>query len=60
MCIRIGVGPLTEMVLLGSVAVRFPGRELRWDSEAMRFPGTQEADLFIRRRYRDGWEVRGL
>jgi hypothetical protein len=48
------------MVLLGSVAVRFPGRELRWDSEAMRFPGTQEADLFIRRRYRDGWEVRGL
>jgi predicted dehydrogenase len=53
-------GPLTEMVLLGSVAVRFPGRELRWDSEAMRFPGAPEADLFIRRRYRDGWEVPGL
>lgn len=53
-------GPLTEAVLLGNIALRFPGRKLRWDNAALRFPGTPEADPYLRRTYRDGWKVEGL
>lgn len=53
-------GPLSEAVLLGCIAIRFPRRTLRWNSAALRFEGSPEADQFIRRRYRDGWQVNGL
>lgn len=53
-------GPLSEAVLLGCIAIRFPRRTLLWDSVALRFEGFTEADHFIRRRYREGWRVRGL
>ena len=52
--------PLTETVLLGNVAVRYPGRELRWDSKALRFVGASEADRWIRPTYREGWKIAGL
>jgi len=50
----------TEMVLMGTVALRFPGRDLAWDAVAMRFPEVAEANRFVRRTYRKGWEVEGL
>lgn len=53
-------GPLTETVLLGSVAVRFPGQTLEWNSARMRFPNVPAANAFVRRRYRKGWRARGL
>jgi len=53
-------GPLTETVLLGCVASRFPKTTLAWDSERLRFTNESEANRFVRRRYRRGWEVRGL
>jgi len=53
-------GPLTEAVLLGTVATIFPGEELRWDDAGMRFSGRPDADAYLRRDYRDGWEVPGL
>jgi len=53
-------GPLTETVLLGSVATRFPQTTLNWDAAKLRFTNAAEANKFIRRRYRKGWEVRGL
>lgn len=53
-------GPLTEAVLLGSVAVRFPKRTLEWNSDALQFGNLKEANEFIRRPYRKGWEVKGL
>lgn len=52
-------GPLTEAVLLGGVACRFPKTVLRWDSAAMRFD-LSEANAFVRRPYRDGWSVQAL
>ncbi|HPD46178.1 MAG TPA: Gfo/Idh/MocA family oxidoreductase [Anaerohalosphaeraceae bacterium] len=52
-------GPLTEAVLLATIAVRTPG-ELRWDADALRFTNSTAADRLIRRRYRKGWEVAGL
>jgi hypothetical protein len=52
-------GPLTESVLLGGVAVRFPETTLGWNSKHMNFD-LSEANAFIRRKYRKGWEVKGL
>lgn len=53
-------GPLTEAVLLGSVAVRFPHETLTWNSAKLSFPSHPAADAFVRRRYRSGWAVPGL
>lgn len=52
--------PLTETVLLGNIAVRFPNESLKWDSEALRFTNNEQANAFVRTEYRSGWEVEGL
>jgi len=48
-------GPLTEAVLLGSVASRFPQQELKWDAAALKFTNVEAANQFVRRTYRQGW-----
>ena len=53
-------GPLTEAVLLGSVAVRFPQTTLEWDSSKLAFSNEHAANAFVRRKYRRGWRVAGL
>jgi len=53
-------GPLTESVLLGCLATRFKGQKLQWDGPAMRVTNVPEANAFVRRTYRKGWEVQGL
>jgi predicted dehydrogenase len=53
-------GPLTEAVLLGSVASRFPNTTLEWDAENLQFSNEKSASQYIRRTYRRGWEVEGL
>ncbi|MBT5902917.1 MAG: Gfo/Idh/MocA family oxidoreductase [Opitutaceae bacterium] len=50
----------TEMVLMGTIALRFPGQKLDWDAARMRFTNVPEANAFVRRTYRKGWEVEGL
>ena len=50
----------TEMVLMGTIALRFPDQELSWDAATMRFPEVAAANRFVRRKYRNGWEVKGL
>src|SRR5690606_7986930 len=50
-------GPLSEAVLVGTVAGAFPGRELRWDSARLRFDDA-DADALVERTYRDGWKPR--
>jgi len=52
-------GPLTEAVLLGSVASRFPQATLKWNSQELLFEEA-EANRFIRRSYRNGWAVKEL
>ncbi|MFM7148721.1 MAG: Gfo/Idh/MocA family protein [Gemmataceae bacterium] len=49
-------GPLSETVLLGTLASRFPEATLTWDSEAMKLTGQDQADSFLRKTYRKGWE----
>ena len=53
-------GPLAETVLLGNVANRFPGKTLEWNAEKLKFTNSGEATKHLRRRYREGWHVRGL
>jgi predicted dehydrogenase len=53
-------GPLTESVLLGCLATRFPKTTLDWDAAALKVTSVPEANRFVRRQYRKGWEVEGL
>jgi predicted dehydrogenase len=47
-------GPLTEIVLLGVLALRFD-KKLIWDAETMTFPNAPEANQFVDKVYRTGW-----
>jgi predicted dehydrogenase len=49
-------GPFTEVVLLGNLAIR-TGKDLKWDGPAMKATNCPEADQYIHRRYRKGWEL---
>ncbi len=50
-------GPLTEMVLMGNLAVRFPNRQLLWDGPNQQVTNDKEANAYVRRQYRDGWAL---
>jgi len=51
---------LTETVLIGTLADRFPQQTLEWDNAAMKVKNLPAADALIQRAYRDGWQVPGL
>jgi len=53
-------GPLTEALLLGVVANRFPGKRLMWDAEKLQVTNEPAANKLLRRDYRDGFEVENL
>ncbi|NUQ61418.1 MAG: Gfo/Idh/MocA family oxidoreductase [Pirellulales bacterium] len=48
-------GALVEHNLLGTVAFR-AGKKLQWDPENLKATNCPEADRFIRKTYRQGWE----
>jgi hypothetical protein len=50
-------GPMTEAILLGTVAIRVPDTVLEWDADKMTFPNHPDADQYLRRTYREGWRV---
>ncbi len=47
-------GPLTEMILLGTVALR-TGKKIYWDGPNMKAINAQEADKYIKPAFREGW-----
>ena len=49
-------GPLAETVLLGNVAFR-TGKKLIWDAPKLRAPNAPEAEKYITKEYRKGWEL---
>ncbi|MGJ8651142.1 MAG: Gfo/Idh/MocA family protein [Opitutaceae bacterium] len=53
-------GPLTETVLLGALASRFPNETLNWDAKNLRFTNSDKANQYISKTYRAGWKVEGL
>ncbi len=48
-------GPLTEIALLGVIALSFPGRKLSWNAAQGRFTDCDEANALIAPPYRRGW-----
>jgi hypothetical protein len=50
-------GPLSETVLMGNLAVRFPDRPLMWNGEAMEVTNDKDANAYVRREYREGWHL---
>lgn len=53
--VKVG-GPLSEIVLLGNVAVR-AGKRIEWDSENMKVTNVPEANRYVRPKYRAGWSL---
>jgi predicted dehydrogenase len=49
-------GPLTETVMLGTIAIRVPGTELKWDAEKMQITNSTAAHSMLSKPYRTGWE----
>jgi len=50
-------GPMTEAVLLGTIAVRLGGRKLLWDSERMKVTNSPEANAYLHYPYRESWTL---
>ncbi len=50
-------GPLTEILLLGLMALRAPGRRLEWDSTNMKIKNAPELNQFVHVEYRKGWSL---
>ncbi len=48
-------GPMTESILLGTVAARLPNTMLEWDAGAMKITNVKEANRYLGRTYRTGW-----
>jgi predicted dehydrogenase len=53
-------GPLTETVLIGALASRFPQETLSWDVKSLRFTNSNKANEFIKKTYRKGWEIENM
>ena len=50
-------GPLSEMVLMGNLAVRFPYKRLLWDGLNMQITNDEAANAYVKREYREGWSL---
>jgi hypothetical protein len=50
-------GPLTEVALLGVIAIKFPGTKLEWDAQSGHFRNCSEANQYIDPPYRAGWTL---
>ncbi len=48
---------LTEMVLLGVLAIRMKDQRLQWDSQAARFTNNEKANELLQIPYRAGWTL---
>lgn len=50
-------GPLTEVAMLGVIAIKFPGIKLEWDGAAGRITNSAEANAWVNPPYRQGWTL---
>lgn len=49
-------GPLSETVLLGTIAIRLAGKTLTWNAEKLALGGSPHAQEMLTKSYRDGWQ----
>ena len=50
-------GPLTEIMLLGVLSLKAPGRRLEWDSENLKIRNAPELNHLVHIEYRKGWTL---
>jgi predicted dehydrogenase len=50
-------GMLTEMILLGNVAIRLTGQKLNWDGPSFQFSNNSQANQHLHYEYRKGWTL---
>ncbi|WP_395089159.1 Gfo/Idh/MocA family protein [Armatimonas sp.] len=50
-------GPLAEMVLAGNLGVRAAGKKVEWDARAMKATNMPELDVYIKPKYRRGYDM---
>lgn len=50
-------GPFTEMVVMGNLAIRLPGRRLKWDGKNMKMTNNEAANEYVNPPYRQGWSL---
>ena len=50
-------GPLTEIALLGVIAIRCKGEKLLWDAAKGRFTNSDRANRFLKPEFREGWTL---
>jgi predicted dehydrogenase len=50
-------GPLTELALLGIIAIKLPGTKLQWDGSAGNFTNSPLANALLTPPYRAGWNL---
>ena len=48
---------LTEMALLGMVAIKMKNKYLKWDSKNLRFTNNEKANELLHIHYREGWKL---
>ena len=53
-------GPMTEAILLGTVAIRTPDTKLEWDPKKLAITNNEAVNKLIKRNYRKGWAVAGF
>ena len=51
---------LTETINLANIAIRFPNTKLDWDGANMKFTNNDEANKWLKRDYRKGWDLNKL
>jgi predicted dehydrogenase len=50
-------GPLTEIAMLGVIAIRMAGTKLQWNAQRMQFTNNREASALVSPPYRRGWTL---
>ena len=50
-------GPLTEIAMLGVIALKMPGTKLLWDAAKTKFTNNAEANQHLNPPYRAGWTL---
>jgi hypothetical protein len=50
-------GPISEAFNLGALSLRLGGKRLLWDAENMKITNLPEANKYLTREYRKGWEL---
>jgi predicted dehydrogenase len=50
-------GPLTETVVMGNLAILFPGKKLEWDGAKMMVTNHPPANELVTATYREGWSL---